>query len=396
MRDPESTPPVPEETPERDAPGQVVPPRPNRLRRFFLLHLPATVDGAAILLAATAAGLYFWASSVAFENYVRERMVCELETATGGRVEIGSFHWNLLHLQTEVDGLVIHGLEGPGEAPYAQVEHIGVRLSLLNFLSPRILLTNLEIFRPQLHLIVYPDGSTNQPQPRKPRKPGKPMLDRFFDLKAGHIAVQQGVLDYENRAAAFDFQDRHIPLDFNASDLSLRMAYTPAAAGAPKSYRIEAGVRDLSLVRGALSKQGKAPPLVQGLVQATLELTRSTATLRSLRITARSRGVKDRTLEISGSLDDFAHPRWQARAAGELDLRLIDPITGYPFAPEGIAHLNLNGSGQAGSFRADGSIHVEGGSYIGTGVVARGFGFDARIHADPEQLLVTSILVRLR
>ncbi len=73
-----------------------------------------------------------------------------------------------------------------------------------------------------MHLIVYPDGSTNQPQPRKPRKPGEPVLDRFFDLKAGHVTVEQGDLDYENRAAAFDFQDRHIPLDFAASDLSLR------------------------------------------------------------------------------------------------------------------------------------------------------------------------------
>jgi len=55
-------------------------------------------------------------------------------------------------------------------------------------------------------------------------------------------------------------------------------------------------------------------------------------------------------------------------------MRLLDPITGYPFAPEGIAHLDLNGSGQAGSFRIDGSVHVENGAYIGTGVVARGVG----------------------
>ena len=118
--------------------------------------------------------------------------------------------------------------------------------------------------------------------------------------------------------------------------------------------------------------------------------------MRSLRITARGRDVKDRTLEISGSLDDFAHPRWQAKAVGELDMRLVDPITGYPFAPEGLAHLDLSGAGEAGSFPLDGSVHVDGGSYIGTGVVATGFGLDARVHADPEQLLITSIVLRLR
>jgi translocation and assembly module TamB len=269
--------------------------------------------------------------------------------------------------------------------------------SKVGFWIPRFPLRELVILRPHLHLIVYPDGSTNQPQPRKPRKPGKPALDSFFDLKASYVAVELGVLDYDNRAAAFDFQDRHIPLDFAASDLSVRMAYVPGTALNPEFYRIEAGARDLNLARGGRAKPGKAPPQeVQGLFQATLELSRTTATLRSLRVTASGHGIKDQTLEISGVLKDFAHPRWQAKAAGELDLRLVDPITGYPFAPRGLAHLDLNGAGEAGNFRADGSLHVEDGSYIGTGVVATGFRLDARLHADPEQLLVNSIVLSLR
>ena len=400
MSEPESMPPVPAGTPEPIEPEPTAPAgptRPSLLRRFFLRHLPLSVAGMAVLLTVTLLGLFLWASSAGFENLVRKRLVDRLETATGGRVEIGSFHWRLLSLEAEADGLAIHGLEAPGEAPYAQVEKLRVRMSLLGLLSPRISLRDVEIFRPQLHLIVYPDGSTNQPQPRKPRKAGKPALDEFFDLKARRVSVEQGVLDYENRAAAFDFQDRFIPLDFGATDVSLRMAYVKAAAGNPESYHIEAGVRDLNLSRGVPSRTGKAqPPAVHGFLQATLDLTRSAATLRSLRITARSRGVKDRSLDVSGSLIDFAHPRWQARAVGDLDMRLLDPITGYPYAPEGIAHLDLTGAGQAGVFKADGSVHVDDGAYIGTGVVATGVGLDAHVHADPEQLLITSITARLR
>jgi translocation and assembly module TamB len=405
MSESDSMLPIPEKTPEPTTPEpetlSLTLPQ-SRLRRFFLRHLPLALAASLLLLAATFTGLYFAASSARFENLIRGQIANKLEAATGGRVEIASFHWNLLRLEAEADGLVIHGLEAPGEAPYAQFERLRVRLSVMGIWSPRIQLRELEIYRPQLHLIVYPDGSTNQPQPRKPTKEGKPALDRFFDLKAGHVAVAQGILDYENRAAAFDFQNRFIPLDFAASDVSLRMTYIPAKGivrrgGAPESYRIEVGARDLNLARGALSQPEKTKPLVvQGFLQATLDLTRSAAYLRSLRITARSRGVKDRTLEISGSLDDFAHPRWQAKASGDLDLRLVDPITGYPFAPEGLAHLDFTGSGAAGSFRADGGIHVNDGSYIGTGVVATGFGLDARIHADPDQLLVTSIFLRLR
>jgi translocation and assembly module TamB len=400
MSEPESMHPLSVETPVPDAPEQVAEPeapRPSRLRRFFLRHLPLTVAAAALLLAVTLTGIYYWASSPGFENFVRRQIVAKLEAATGGRVEIGSFHWHLLSLEAEADGVVIHGLEAPGETPYAQIEKVHVSWSKVGFWIPHFPLRELVILRPHLHLIVYPDGSTNQPQPRKPRKPGKPTLDSFFDLKASYVAVEQGVLEYENRAASFDFQDRHIPLDFAANDLSLHMAYVPGTAMNPEFYRIEAGVRDLNLARGGRAKPGIVPPPeVHGLFQATLELTRTTATLRSLRVTASGHGIKDQTLQISGVLKDFTHPRWQAKAAGELDLRLVDPITGYPFAPRGLAHLNLTGAGEAGNFRADGSLHVEDGSYIGTGVVATGFRLDARLHADPEQLLVNSIVLSLR
>ena len=35
-------------------------------------------------------------SSAQFEDLVRKRLIAELEQATGGRVEIASFHWRLL------------------------------------------------------------------------------------------------------------------------------------------------------------------------------------------------------------------------------------------------------------------------------------------------------------
>ena len=58
-------------------------------------------------------------------------------------MEIASFHWHLLTLEADAGGVVIHGLEAPGEAPYAQVEHLRVRISMLGLLSPRILLRDL-------------------------------------------------------------------------------------------------------------------------------------------------------------------------------------------------------------------------------------------------------------
>jgi translocation and assembly module TamB len=382
---------------QRPAPHPVMPARPprrkwSRLRRFCFRHLPLSIAALVAFVLFNAIGAYFYMSSAAFENLVRGRLVAEIERLTGGRVEIASFHWRLLDLEADMDGVVIHGLEAPDQAPYARVDHLRVDLSVLGIVSPRVLLDDLEITHPQIHLIVYPDGQTNQPHPRRPRKPGKPVLDRLFDMRAGRVTVEQGVLDYDNRAASFDFQNRYAPLDFTAHDVSLAMSYVPPRAGAAESFHIEAGAQDLNLARTL--PRGKTAQ-VHGLLHASLDLNRQAAYLRSFNLTAHSRDGQDHTLRITGTLQDFAHPQWRAKLAGDFDLRLLDPITGYPFAPEGLAHLDLDAAGSAGEFRIDGPVRVENGAYIGTGVEERGIQLDTHVHADANRLLISSIVARL-
>jgi translocation and assembly module TamB len=350
--------------------------------------------GISIALIAIIAALCFWASSAGFENLVRRRIVAQLETATGGRVEVRSFQWNLIALEAEAGGVVIHGLEESGESPYAQLERLRVRLSVLGLLSPHVLLRDLSIVRPRFHLILYPDGTTNQPHPRTPQSLRKPALETLFDIQAGHIAVEQGWMDIDDREAAFDFQNRFQTLDFQANDASLLMQYVPAAGNNPESYHIETGGRDLNVVRGSGTRL-PSPPL-HGYLQATLDIMHNAAFLRSLRITSSARGVRDRTLEVSGTLTDFARPRWVGKSVGELDLRILDPVFGYPFAPEGIARIHLDGAGQAGEFRLDGTVHIEDGAYIQPGVSARDLTLDTKVHADPSQLRITAITAHFK
>ena len=386
--------------PDPDEPIQT--PKRRRLRRFFLRHVPLTLAGGAVLIVIATVGLYFWASSSQAEALVRKRLIALIEQSTGGRAEIATFHWRLLDLQAEAGGLVVHGLEAPEEAPYAQVESLRVHVSILGLLSPRILLRDVTIVRPAFHFIVFDDGLTNQPQPLTPQKTGKSAVDTFFDMQAGHISVQQGVLHYENRAAVFDVQDRFIPIDFEASDVSLISTYIPADSGHHETYRIEAGAADLNLSRG------KDKPMT-GSMQASLDLTRNAANLRFLRITSKApvsdksflrlfqvRPAKNRTVEITGTLEDFNHPHWQAKAVGDMDMRLLDPIFGFPLTPAGVAHVDLDGAGQSEEFRADGSVHVDDGAYVGTGVYATGIRLDAHVHADAKHLLLTSIVAHLR
>ncbi len=388
MTEPESMLPAFTPAAEPSSPGSRL-----RKRKFFIFGFLLAIPPIALIL-----GLYFFINSARFEGIVRRQLIATLEDATGGRVEIATFHWQPLHMEADAAGLVIHGLEDPGEAPYAQADRVRVRLSLRYFWNPRILLRSLIVDHPALHLIVYPDGSTNQPQPRKQRTKGGSALDALFNLRAGYVLAQKGILHYENRASGFDFQDRYIPFDFNASDFTLLVNYVPARFWVSRpagleSYHIEAGAMDLSLARGG---QRNPHPPVHGYFQATADLTRKALYLRSLRITSQARETKGHTLEITGELDDFAHPHWKGKLEGELDMILLDPVFGYSFAPEGIARLDLDSAGAEAEFKADGSIHIDNGSYIGTGVYATGIQLDAHVHADSRRLLISSVVARLR
>src|SRR5580704_9072766 len=115
------TPPLPEA-------AASLPRRRRTLRRMMLL-----AGFVFFLLAAVVVGLFFWASSDSFESLVRKRIVDVLQVSTGGRVEIASFHWHLLSLEAEAGGIVLHGTEVPGEAPYATIDRLRASITILGF-----------------------------------------------------------------------------------------------------------------------------------------------------------------------------------------------------------------------------------------------------------------------
>ncbi len=112
-------------------------------------------------------GLYWYANTASFKNRIRNTVIAQLEKSTGGRVDLQRFNWRLTHLEFEADNLTIHGLEAPGQVPYAHIDRLFVRLQILSFFRTKIGLNYLEADHPVVHLIVYPDGTTNQPRPKQ-------------------------------------------------------------------------------------------------------------------------------------------------------------------------------------------------------------------------------------
>src|SRR5438309_10023358 len=85
-----------------------------------------------------------------FRNKVREKIISVAETATGGRVEIGSFSYDWNQLTASVSSFVIHGTEPVGDPPLFHADRIRVGLQLISVLRNRVDLAALTIAGPQV------------------------------------------------------------------------------------------------------------------------------------------------------------------------------------------------------------------------------------------------------
>jgi translocation and assembly module TamB len=344
---------------------------PSR-RRSAWFYCWTTALGILVLLVLSVAGLIFYASTPHFANVVRKRIIANLEDATGGRVELRKFGWSFTHLAVEADGLTIHGLEGPGEAPYAHIDRVYLRVKILAFIQPKIALRYLEADHPTFHLIVYSDGSTNQPKPRSTRKSEKSIPDTIFDLQAERAEVRDGMVLINQRA---------IPFSLSAKNLGVVVTYAPVI----DRYLGQILIADLSL------QQGAKPALASKLV-ADVQLARNSAQLKALHFS--SGGSK---LDATASVENFADPKWNFAAQGNVDLRQVTALTGIDGQLEGTTDLDIQGQGTAiGQFLVHGNVRLSNGGYRTSYLAASGVNATMRLRMTPDEIALNSLTARLR
>src|SRR5450755_3939181 len=134
-----------------------------------------------------------------FKNKVLARIVSAAETATGGRVEIGSFDYNWRSLTVEVAPFVIHGKEPPQAAPFFRADRIRIGLRIVSFLEQRVDLVSMTVEKPQVSVTVNPDGSTNVPEPKVQQRSKKSFAEQLLDLKVQHFDLRDGFAEYNSQ-----------------------------------------------------------------------------------------------------------------------------------------------------------------------------------------------------
>ena len=381
-----------EQTPDQGGPVPEKSPSTLELARTgrWFRHAVLALSGVGLALLFACLALFLWASSPSAQNQARLRMIHLLEQTTGGRVEIAKFRWNLFHLSAEADGITIHGLEAANEQPYAHADRVRVEAGVYGLfvsgVSPRVVLHTVDVDGPSFHWIVYADGTTNQPHPRRPAKPGKPLLDTLFDLRIGDLSIRRGVVRLANQT---------VPVDFSAHDTTLSLGWFPtlsdpaASAGQEQTgtYRIQLALKELELAQGPLT--GKTPPMVASL-EVRGQLARNRFDLEDMRLT-----TFGHSLRLRGYVQDFTHPVWHGEANGELDVKAFTPAAGFPFFRAGVATVSMRVDGRGADYYAEGDLEGNHVHYKDPIVDARADMIRAHFRANPAKLLVSDIVTQL-
>jgi translocation and assembly module TamB len=292
----------------------------------WVIHTPWVLTVIAILCV-----IGFFGSG-AGNPILRRWIVHQLESATGGRVELRTLSIQWVSMRTTLKGLVIHGREPGGTRPFFSAEEVRAAVQIDSFWGRKASLSELVIIEPEVHVRVERDGSTNVPTPVKGGGSKKPLHESLFDLAVRKVQIQGGWILYN---------EVKVPLAVEGGDLRLALE-----AG---------GTAERPLYFGNLEWQGvrfsaqRMVPFVSNL-SARFTLWREGFTLdQGVMSAGRSH------IDAQAEMSDFAKPKWSFRYRGWVELQDIREVFRAPMTPTG--HVDVRGEGTLaeGKYRGGGS-----------------------------------------
>jgi len=335
-------------------------PKSNRQFRWGQLGL-----GIALLLAAV--GLSFYLNSNGFRDRVRRYVISELEAVTGGRVELRSFVWNFSRLQFDIDDLTIHGLEKPGDIPYVHADHARVMVKIISLFRRDLGLRELDVQHPVLHVIVYPDGSTNQPTP-KTKTTGGTVAEHLFSIRMDRLRVSEGMLL---------LNETQVPIDISANTVTAGMTYQRVPKPSYNGW----------IQAGSLQLKHLGYPEVVSQAATNFTLSNNEIQVSSLQWTSGKSKI-----EASARIVDLRRPRVETKYRGTLEVAQISKIFGVRELRDGM--VEVNGSGRYISnenFFTSGRLALKDGEYSAPALHLSGVNANSEYALDVDRITLTKL-----
>lgn len=272
--------------------------RPLKIVRNIVIALAALI--VVLVIAAILIVRSQW-----FQNYVKQTIVTSVENSTGGRVQIGTFHFDWTSLSAVATNFVLHGTEPAGSAPLLSVARIQVDLRLLPNLHHLYEIAYLGIQHPDASVIVYPDGRTNFPMPRQ--KSNSNALQTVVDLAIGRFELTNGLL-----ALAAQKQE----LNVRGNNLRAHLAFNMLT----RQYRGQISLEPVYVV------SGRNTP-VSFTVSVPLVISGNRIEINDANLFSRASAV-----DISASLENWKNPQLSAHASGHIALADLKGAANLPLA----------------------------------------------------------------
>jgi translocation and assembly module TamB len=333
--------------------------RLRRIGRYFFF--------ANLLFLLLSAGLLWYVTTDSFQQLVRGRLITAMERATGGRAELGSFHIVPLRFQVEVRDLTIHGRESAAEVPYVHVDSLIATVNLSSVLGATIGFHSVTLQHPVVHIIFYPDGSTNRPTPAQQGGAG---FEKLFAISVDHLEVHRGEVLW---------QDRSLPLDFTANDVSASMDYSFLH----RRYRCK-----LEIGAAQTHFDGYRPVAWSGQALFTLDRT-------GIQVSALKAISEGSLLQASGNMVDFANPVFKVTYDILLDLTQAGVVARESELKAGKLSLTGSGSWSGHTFSSSGKFGVSDLFFQDKTLSAKEVSASGNFGIDPQKILLSKVEGRL-
>jgi translocation and assembly module TamB len=289
----------------------------------------------AFALAAVAiVGVSIYVNTNSFQSLVRRRLVAEVERITGGRVEIASIHTIPFRLQVEVRNITVRGRESATDVPLAHADGIVARLKISSLLRPELAFRQLILEQPIVHVVFYPDGTTNFPSRQIAPASIQTPIEKLFALSISQLELRHGQILWD---------DQKIPLDFSARDTSLRMDYSFLG----RRY-------DGQLLLGLVSTKLMDCRPFAWMTAMQFTLGENSAVITSLRWNSGHSHVF-----ATGQVTDFRRPRLQGPYDAQFDLTEAASIARRPDLRAGLLELKGRGDWTLDQFSSTGLLTIQ-------------------------------------
>lgn len=315
-------------------------------------------------------GLAWWITSPGFQAMVRQRLVTELERVTGGRVELKSIHVSPFRLRVEVRDLTIHGREAAEDIPYAHVDRLVAEVKIISALGAEFGFHSVVLDHPVVHLIFYPDGSTNQPTPKRRQSQGKSPLQQLFALSISRLEVRHGECLWN---------DQRYPLDFTVNDVSADMNYSLLR----RRY-------ETNLLLGKIVTRIADYRPFAWMTEAHFSFGADSIEVHSLRANSGRSHI-----EASGRIHDFRQPHLEGIYKATIDLEEAGAVARRPELRGGQIQAEGHGSWSAAEFFSAGKLLARDLEWRDKSLNLNKVSFNGDFSASPQRLSLARVQARL-